>query len=161
MGDGVDVGRLGAECLDRARLGRPHGEGVEGEVVHGVAVRDPVDHVVVQGGEERLVDLGCVGPCAVGVRVVGFPADIVDVEVVEQADAHRVVDEAAQHAVAEDGGRPVTLGELVLGPARVLLLDVFGPLEEVGIQPMSPSVREKRRSGKRHQKSAHMRSPRE
>ena len=69
---------------------------------HSIEVGDPIDHVVVQSSELRLVDLGRVRPCAVGMGEVGLPTDVVEVEVVQQARTHRIVDEAAQDALTED-----------------------------------------------------------
>ena len=131
MRDGVDVGRLAAEGPDRAAIPGSSGERVEGEVPHGVEVGDLVDLLDRQRGELRLVDLRRIRPRAVGVRIVGLPADVVDVEVVDQADPDGIVDEAAEHPLAKDVGRAVALGKRVRGPARVTSLNVLGALQEV------------------------------
>ena len=68
-------------------------------------------------------------------RVVQLPAHIVDVEVVDEAYSHWVVDEAAQDPLAEHISRSHALGEGVAGPSRVPVLDVLGPLEKIGDPP--------------------------
>ena len=97
------------------------------------------------------VDLGAVRPRGVRVGEVGLPAHIVDVEVVDEAHADRVVDEATQDALTEYVRRPHAVGERVLRPTRVTVLNVLGPLQEVWIHPMSPSVSENLSSGNLHQ----------
>jgi len=56
-------------------------------------------------------------------------------------DPNWVVDETAQDPLAKHIGRTEAVGERVAGPARVSVLDVLCSLKEIGIHPMSPSVR--------------------
>src|SRR5206468_9154555 len=55
------------------------------------------------------LSLGRGGPRAVGVRIVGLPADVVHVELVEQLHPDPIFDEAAQDALAEQFARPEAL----------------------------------------------------
>ena len=66
---------------------------------------------------------------------VRLPAHIVNVEVVDEAYSHWVVDEAAKDPLAEQIRRPHAVGKGVAGPSGVPVLDVFGPLEEIGDPP--------------------------
>ena len=110
---------------------RPRGVRVEVEVAHRVLVRHLVDLLVSEVSEQRLENLGAVGPRAVGVREVGLPAHVVEVELVEQLDADGVVDEAAEHVLPEHLGGAHPLGEVVAGQPELAALDVLGALEEV------------------------------
>ena len=107
------------------------GEGVEGEVPHGVGVGEPLDHVVGQAGDDSRELLRRAGPRPVRMGEVGLPADVVHVELIEQLHADRVVDEATEDVPSEDVGRPGVRPEIVLGPSLVAIVNVLGAPEEV------------------------------
>jgi len=81
--------------------------------------------------------------------------------VVDEAHTDRVVDEAAEDALTEHVRRPHAVGELVLGPARVAILDVLGPLEEVRNPPDVPFGQRELELREPPPEVRHMRSPRE
>src|SRR5207344_778588 len=71
----------------------------------------------------------------VGVRKVALPADVVDVELVEQLDADAVTDEATEDSFPEELGRRQSLRPNVTHPAVVAVKGVLGTPEEVWDPP--------------------------
>src|SRR6266540_4261248 len=141
VGDRVDVGGLCSERTHRAPLRRAQRERVELVVPHRVAVRELVDELTIEVGEQHLEPLGRRRPRAVGMRVVRFPAHVVDVELVEQLHADPVVDEAAQDPLPEQLARAQALWLLVAHPRVVPVEGVLAPLEEVR-DPADVALRE-------------------
>ena len=125
-------GRLGAQRADAALLLASMLERIELEMLHCVLVGDLGDRLARERAEERRELLGGIRPVGVAVREVGLPAEIVDVEMVDQLDADRVRDEAAEHVLQEHVRRTRAVRELVAGPAGMPALDVLGAPEEVG-----------------------------
>ena len=64
-------------------------------------------------------------------RVVAFPGDILDSDVVAQAQSGVVVDETGEHPVLEHLTREL-VAEVLSRPAVMALIRVVGPLEPVG-----------------------------
>src|SRR5258708_29775845 len=67
-------------------------EGVKGEPAHGVLVGDLADVLVgYREAVHYLAELlGCAGPHGVAVRVVRFPADVVDSDVMPELHPERI-----------------------------------------------------------------------
>jgi len=121
--------------VDRRPLPRTDRKRVERKVPHGVLVGDLVDLLVGERGELQLVDLGTVGPRAVRVRKVRLPTDVLDIELVNEAHTYGIIDEAAENPLLEHISRPHGVRESLPRPARVALLNVLSPLEEIRDPP--------------------------
>ena len=74
--------------------------------------------------------LGRGRPHRVAVRVVGFPRDVVDTDLLAQLDSDRVADEASQEVLAEDLTRQ-TSAEVLQRPRAVHLEGAVDAIEEV------------------------------
>src|SRR5690606_21634259 len=98
----VVAGHLGPQRADRAPLLRPVGERVERVPPQRVLVGDGVHLVVGHVGHHRGELLGRPRPRRVRVRVVALPGDVAHADVVAQADADLVRDEAGEEVLAED-----------------------------------------------------------
>src|SRR5271156_3405811 len=89
----VVVAGLGPQCPHRALLARAVPEGIEVVPAAGVLVGDLVDLVIGNAVGHPGELFGGRGPGRVRVRVIAFPRDVVDTDVVPQLDTDRVGDE--------------------------------------------------------------------
>ena len=80
---------------------------------------------------QHLVELfGSARPHRVAVRVVGFPADVVDADLVAQRHPDVIGDEAGQEMLAEHL-RGLLASEVLTRPRRMHLIGAVGTLKEV------------------------------
>ncbi len=109
------------------------GERVPVIPAHGVLVGHLVDLDVgdVVLFEDLVELLGGTGPHRIRVRVVGFPADVVDTDVVAQLHTDMIGDEAGQEVIAEHL-RGLLRAEILTRPRRVHLIGAISALQEVG-----------------------------
>src|SRR5271163_1824613 len=128
VGNRVHVEGFGAECLRSAVFPWSSGKWVEGKVSHSVEVRDLVDLFITEGGKLSLVHFWSVRPRAVGMWKIRLPAHIVDIEVLDQAHTHWIINKAAEHPLAEYVGRSHAIGERVARPSGVPVLNVLSSL---------------------------------
>ena len=109
---------------------------------------DLVDLLIGKWRELSFVDLGAMRPRTVRMWKIGLPADIVDIELIDKAHADWVVDETAQNSLPEHVGGSHPVGEALPRPARVTLLNVLSPLQEVRDPPDVPLGEREHQIGK-------------
>ena len=141
-------------AADRALLLRPGRERVELVVAHRVLVGDLA--TTCRRSRRRPAPrsrLGRVRPVGVGVRVVGLPAHVVDVELGRSARCRRRSLMKQQRMCSwKSSRRAASRPGTCAASTRVAVVDVLGPRQrKYGIHPMSPSVSENFSVGNRSQ----------
>src|ERR1035437_4239757 len=127
----VHVGRLGAQGAGGCLILGDVDKGVEGEDARRVLVGDLCDVLWRQSVELRRQGLWPQRPGRVRVRVIAFPGDHVDVELVATLEAVGVGDEARDDVLEEHlAGELVT--KVLVSPGAVLGINAVDPLEEIG-----------------------------
>ena len=120
---GADSGLFAGDVGERVPVIPAHG------VFEGHLVDFVIGHIVL--GQHLVQLLGRAGPHRVAVRVVGFPADVVDADVVAQLDPDMIGDEAGQEVLAEHL-RGLLAFEVLARPRRMHLVGAVRSFEEVG-----------------------------
>ena len=101
-------------------------------MLHGILVRNLVDRRVVVPGESLQELFRSIRPGSVGMWIVGFPAHVVEIEVIKKLRANSLFNEAHQDVIVEDLGWATGLGKVVVDPTAMSIVDMLGAPQEIG-----------------------------